>query len=195
MLNEALSFLAMVHIKEDLGDDGLGKAVFKLREGAWRTCPLCFSGTRIVVPDSTFISFVFLPVTKGTGDCCGGSFVDEAFRSALAAKLPQGVFDSFASRHPGPLLRLLGAWESKKRAFDGNGGIFLATPPELVCRSFRRYQPLASHRNRVVCSYPQITLLVEAAAAAYVETAAAADDGACSPFLPELSLSSPLSIH
>lgn len=41
----------MVHIKEDLGDNGLGKAVFKLREGAWRTCPLCFSGTRIVVPD------------------------------------------------------------------------------------------------------------------------------------------------
>ena len=70
-------------------------------------------------------------VTKGSGDLCGGTFVDEAFLAHLRLTIP--TFEHYAATEPAELLRgLMAKWELVKRSFDGTDDVVLDLPPKLA---------------------------------------------------------------
>eukprot|EP00899_Mesostigma_viride_P001819 jgi/Mesvir1/11638/Mv00039-RA.1 len=56
-------------------------------------------------------------VCRGTGELCGGAFVDKAFEEYVAAKVP--CFERFKGEAPAEAARMLASFEPHKRAFAG----------------------------------------------------------------------------
>jgi len=70
-------------------------------------------------------------LSKGSGDLCGGTFVDDAFLDAMARRIPG--FDAYRQAEPAELLRgLMAKWELLKRSFDGTTDAILDLPPKLA---------------------------------------------------------------
>jgi hypothetical protein len=58
-------------------------------------------------------------VSRGSGDLCGGTFVDAAFLAFLSDRIP--CLDRFLDAHPRQTLLLMSWWEQQKRGFKGTG--------------------------------------------------------------------------
>jgi hypothetical protein len=58
-------------------------------------------------------------VLRGSGDLCGGTFVDAAFLAFLSDRIP--CLERFLDAHPRQTLLLMSWWEQQKRGFKRTG--------------------------------------------------------------------------
>lgn len=86
-------------------------------------------------------------LSKGSGDLCGGTFVDDAFLDAMARRIPG--FDAYRQAEPAELLRgLMAKWELLKRSFDGTTDAILACRPSWRARWTRPRRRRAATTRR-----------------------------------------------
>jgi hypothetical protein len=72
-----------------------------------------------------------IELTSGSGLCCGGTYVDEAFRKHLVQRID--YFEKFLAENPSTVLRIMGLWDSLKSAFDlDHERSYLSVPPTLA---------------------------------------------------------------
>eukprot|EP00899_Mesostigma_viride_P001831 jgi/Mesvir1/11649/Mv00050-RA.1 len=81
-------------------------------------------------------------VCRGTGDLCGGSFVDAAFDKYLAARVP--CLAEYKKRFPREAARLGLAFERHKRTFSGaEGDAWILDLPQDLARMWARHRQAA----------------------------------------------------
>lgn len=76
-------------------------------------------------------------LTSGSGLCCGGTYVDEAFRKHLVQRID--CFEKFSAENPSTVLRIMGLWDSLKSAFDVDQERSYLSVPRTLARAWHAH--------------------------------------------------------
>lgn len=90
------------------------------------TADLVMHGFRVTATTTRIVE-----LTKGSGNLCGGSLLDDLFFKNIFGKKVIPNWLEIAKQYPGDAHRLRQNWNRKKHAFNGSEGVVIDIPPRL----------------------------------------------------------------
>ncbi|GAQ90012.1 Molecular chaperones HSP70/HSC70 [Klebsormidium nitens] len=90
-------------------------------------------------------------VSRGSGDLCGGTYVDGAFLEFLGDRIP--CLERFLDAHPRQMVLLMSWWEQQKRGFNGAGNpVVFDLPARLAAMWEKEDSEVFEDRDRLIIS-------------------------------------------